>query len=71
MRKGVRSQNPGGAGSGIALSSKTALFLPNKLMTDFLNLLEHSCAVSVAFSASPPDSWILAPGSFPCSPRTP
>jgi hypothetical protein len=40
-------------------------------MTDFTNLLEHSCAISVALIPDPPDSWILAPGSSPCTPRTP
>ena len=40
-------------------------------MTDFTNLLEHFYAISVALTPDPPDSWILAPGSSPCTPRTP
>jgi hypothetical protein len=62
---GARIQEPGGAGSDIASSSETALFPQSKLMTDFTNLLERSCTISVALTPDPPDSWILAPGSSP------
>ena len=68
---GARIQEPGGAGSDIASFNETALFPESKLMTDFTNLLEHSCAISVALTPDPPGSWILAPGSSPCTPRTP
>ena len=37
-------------------------------MTNFTNLLEDSCVISVALTPDPPDYWILAPGSSPCTP---